>query len=300
MESISNVFQEIKGKYHSRFYFWQKLKFRNFISSYMKCRGYSIKEDKHTLAHNLCTNNLDKDFDYILMAHYDTACDNFLLLFSFFISAFSLLLYAKFKSVIFAFLIITFLPLLFISIFIPNRNNSDDNTSGILTLLSIADKLKDNKYRDNVLFLFLDNEEFGDIGSSMFYKKYKTLLKDKRVINFDCVGNGKSLWLYSLDNKYSHSNFANSLYISLQHSFSKALYPNFNIILCDDKKDSTDYLCFKDCFSYSLSTLKRFKYFNTFFRTFTHVHKFYDKKINLDYINNISKAISDIIRNGIL
>ena len=70
-----------------------------------------------------------------------------------------------------------------------NKNNKNDNTSGVATLLTIAKKVG----HDKVAFVLFDNEEKGLLGSKAMAKKYKELMKNKLVVNFDCVGNGSEI-----------------------------------------------------------------------------------------------------------
>ena len=73
-----------------------------------------------------------------------------------------------------------------------NRRNANDNTSGVITLLELyaalspADKAK-------CAFVFFDDEENGLLGSARFRKRHKTLMKEKLLINFDCVSDGDEL-----------------------------------------------------------------------------------------------------------
>jgi len=75
---------------------------------------------------------------------------------------------------------------------IPNRNNYNDNTSGVVTLTEIAAKLPEN-LRDRAAFVFFDREEWGTLGSLGFKMSYAKLLANKPVVNFDCVGDGETL-----------------------------------------------------------------------------------------------------------
>lgn len=70
-----------------------------------------------------------------------------------------------------------------------NKHTANDNTSGVITLVEIYDKLSEEQ-RSQVCFVFFDNEEQGLIGSGQFRKKYKKIIKDKLLINFDCVSDG--------------------------------------------------------------------------------------------------------------
>lgn len=70
-----------------------------------------------------------------------------------------------------------------------NKTTANDNTSGVITLLEIYQSLSAQQKAD-VCFVFFDNEEKGLLGSSLFRKKYKNQVKDKLLINFDCVSDG--------------------------------------------------------------------------------------------------------------
>lgn len=76
----------------------------------------------------------------------------------------------------------------------PNKHTANDNTSGVITLCELLDALTDTE-RSKVAFVFFDHEETGLIGSYVFKKQYKTVMKDKLLINFDCVSDGDTLLL---------------------------------------------------------------------------------------------------------
>jgi len=70
-----------------------------------------------------------------------------------------------------------------------NKHTANDNTSGVITLLEIYQKM-DPQMRSEVCFVFFDNEEAGLLGSGYFRKKYKKSVKNTLMINFDCVSDG--------------------------------------------------------------------------------------------------------------
>lgn len=76
-----------------------------------------------------------------------------------------------------------------------NKSNVNDNTSGVVTLLEIALTLPKDQ-RDRAAFVFFDNEEKGLLGSAAFYKSHKAELKDKLLLNFDCVSDGDHILLF--------------------------------------------------------------------------------------------------------
>ena len=70
-----------------------------------------------------------------------------------------------------------------------NKHTANDNTSGVITLIEIWHSLTPQQ-REQVCFVFFDNEEQGLLGSGQFRKKHKKALKEKLLINYDCVSDG--------------------------------------------------------------------------------------------------------------
>lgn len=73
-----------------------------------------------------------------------------------------------------------------------NPNNYNDNTSGVAAVLSVAERLNERE-REEVAFILFDNEEKGKKGSKAYYKDHKDAMKDRLLVNFDCVGNGEHI-----------------------------------------------------------------------------------------------------------
>ena len=80
-----------------------------------------------------------------------------------------------------------------------NKHTANDNTSGVITLLEIYNSLSQDQ-REQVCFVFFDNEEKGVIGSAQFRKQYKKVFKDKLLINYDCVSDGDT-FLFGISKK---------------------------------------------------------------------------------------------------
>jgi len=76
----------------------------------------------------------------------------------------------------------------------PNENTANDNTSGVITLIELLSGLTQEQ-RDKVCVVLFDNEENGLLGSSQFYKNHKPVMKDKLLINLDCVSDGDHMLL---------------------------------------------------------------------------------------------------------
>lgn len=87
-----------------------------------------------------------------------------------------------------------FLILLLIQVMfgIRNKHTANDNTSGVITITRFLEALP-KEQRSKVCVVYFDNEEKGLFGSSFFYEKHKKEMKQKMLINLDCVGDGKEI-----------------------------------------------------------------------------------------------------------
>lgn len=73
-----------------------------------------------------------------------------------------------------------------------NKNNCNDNTSGVAVILSVIEKGDAESLKDAAFILF-DNEEKGKKGSKAYFADHRAEMEKKLVINFDCVGNGENV-----------------------------------------------------------------------------------------------------------
>lgn len=71
----------------------------------------------------------------------------------------------------------------------PNPHTVNDNTSGVLTLCELIAAL-DEEDRARCAFVFFDHEETGLFGSAFFASKHRQAMKNRLLINFDCVSDG--------------------------------------------------------------------------------------------------------------
>jgi hypothetical protein len=93
------------------------------------------------------------------------------------------------------FTLLTYWALLFLMIFGPaNKHTVNDNTSGVITLIELMSAMTEEE-RAQSCFVFFDNEEKGLFGSSTFNKEHKETMKNRFLINFDCVSDGDYLML---------------------------------------------------------------------------------------------------------
>lgn len=77
-----------------------------------------------------------------------------------------------------------------------NRNNANDNTSGMAAVMEIMARLPAQQ-RDKAAFILFDNEEKGLLGSGAYARKHKAVRDGKLVINLDCVGDGGHILFFA-------------------------------------------------------------------------------------------------------
>ena len=75
-----------------------------------------------------------------------------------------------------------------------NKHTVNDNTSGVITLCELLEKLPES-VQEQICFVFFDHEESGLVGSKQFFKTHKATMKNIPVINFDCVSDGDHILL---------------------------------------------------------------------------------------------------------
>lgn len=103
-----------------------------------------------------------------------------------------------------------------------NKWTANDNTSGVITLVELYHAMP-QVMKERVAFVFFDNEESGLLGSAFFAKKHKKEeLKQKLVLNFDCVSDGDHL-LFVL-NKPAMKEYADTFRAAFPETEDKAVY----------------------------------------------------------------------------
>ncbi len=118
-----------------------------------------------------------------------------------------------------------------------NKHTANDNTSGVVTIIESAIKLPED-FRDEICFVLFDNEELGLLGSAAFAKEYKEYIKNKLIINFDCVSDANDIFFFptkQIKNDQSKHEviikaFASTNYINVHMNKGFGFYPsdNFN------------------------------------------------------------------------
>ncbi len=192
----------------------QKAAFREHIISTLSEKGISVKVEQNKKNENVVVGS-PENAKAVFTAHYDTPATSIVP--NLMMPRNIFLLYLFHLLPIFAILALSLIPALLISewaetpmlypvIFLvlyfglfyllyfafTNKNNYNDNTSGVATLLEIIDKLPEEA-RKSYAFIFFDNEEKGKLGSKAYFNEHKDFMRDKLVVNFDCVGNGDNI-----------------------------------------------------------------------------------------------------------
>lgn len=121
---------------------------------------------------------------------------------------------------------------------VPNKNNANCNTSGVITLFEIADRISP-VYKDKAAFVFLDNAEKGFLGAKAFSKEFAEICERKLIINLDCVGDGNDIAF-----SYNEETIKKAEEIA---SFYQNNYPNkrVGLIMLDTNIFQSDYKVFR-------------------------------------------------------
>ncbi len=198
----------------------QKTYFIDWVTEYVKDKGYDVKVEKGSLgSRNIVIGDPDSA-KVIFTAHYDTCAAMPL---PNFITPKSFICYLLYQLVLT--LVIIAVPavaaalvglinealvplvaifgiylILFLMMFGPaNKHTANDNTSGVTAVVDLLTALPEGK-REEVAFVLFDLEEAGLLGSSSFAKKHRKNIKNTLLINFDCVSDGDNI-LFALNRK---------------------------------------------------------------------------------------------------
>jgi len=196
----------------------QKEAFRCAVQSYTTQQGYSCQIDSPKKGVNNVIIGDPENAKFLITAHYDTPAamlfPNLItpcnpvtfILYQIFVVGLYLALsfgvgfgvYFLTKNEMIGFWCgyLLYFAMLALMMFGPaNKNNANDNTSGVVTLLETARSMPEN-LRESVCFVLFDLEEAGLVGSASYRKARKEVTENQIVLNLDCVGDGSEIVLF--------------------------------------------------------------------------------------------------------
>lgn len=103
-----------------------------------------------------------------------------------------------------------------------NKHTANDNTSGVVAILEMVNKLPDS-LQDKVAFVLFDLEEAGLIGSMSFYEKHKKVMKKKLLINLDCISDGKDILFIFNKKAREYADLIRDNYVSNKEVFTETV-----------------------------------------------------------------------------
>lgn len=196
----------------------QKQAFRDSVLEYAQALGYTCQVEKGSMgSRNVIIGDAEKA-KYLVTAHYDTPAS---LIIPNFITPCNFVVFLAYQFVIVGlFIAVAFLVgftagmitqnpelggsiaglaywvmLILMMVGPANKNNANDNTSGVVSVLEMARTMPEN-LRDRVCFVLFDLEEAGLVGSSSFRKKHKKTTDNQIILNLDCVGDGNEIVMF--------------------------------------------------------------------------------------------------------
>lgn len=190
----------------------QKRAFRRDVRIFAQQRDYAVRIEKGRFGANNVIIGNPETAKYLVTAHYDTPASiglpnlitpnnpvTYILIQLLLVSvllavsvglAWVVYLLTDSDALMLLSWYIVYFGLLALMMFGPaNRNNANDNTSGVVTVLEILSTLPNN-LRNRVAFVLFDLEEAGLVGSACYRKAHKNQTDKQIVLNMDCVGDG--------------------------------------------------------------------------------------------------------------
>lgn len=227
-----NYLEEITSRFPIRRKAEQKKAFRDWAVQEIRRMGYSVKVEQSGLQchENIIVGNPEKA-PMLFTAHYDTAARDLLpnillprnpilnLLYQMLIVLILLVGAAAVLLLVGALTgdpdmarilwMVTYLGiLLWMSLGgIPNKNNVNDNTSGLAALLTMMAQLPEED-RAKAAFILFDNEEKGLGGSKSYAKEHQQVAYTRLTVNLHCIGVGEHIIVTSRKLARQHREFS--------------------------------------------------------------------------------------------
>ena len=182
------------------------------------------------------------------------------------------------------------LPLIFLAyfiaiIFIKNPQSRNDNTSGTLGALYCAERLVDRVKSGEVCVVLFDNEEWGLVGAGRLaaeLRRRKVKMKERTVINFDCIGVGDRLIAATVGRQHKGTR---AVLDAMDEGLEKKIVRKCSFVVY-----MSDHARFRD--SFMLSAAKRSK-LGPFY--LPNIHTARDVECDLDLVGDIADRVCGVI-----
>lgn len=314
---LNKIAEAVASEHGARMKRSHKKDFREFISEIATSMGYDAKIEKNLFAHNVVIGN-PETAEIVLTAHYDTPPNMPYHFVKKQVSTFGVALpvalgvgviltrYAinSQNSDLLEFMLNTLQGSTYLldgvaaaSLGIglysfgllggENKNNYDDNSSGIIALLALMNYYRNlpESERNKIAFVMFDNEEKGLIGSLCYASKHR--IKNQNFLNFDCVGRGDQInCIYT--GKVAND-FANGIFETLGTLESQGFTPRLKKSTIRTMSDHLSFMGSKG----SLTILCDEKAAPVT----EHIHSSKDTFISLDTISEIAKSSAETLNN---
>lgn len=306
---VAKISREIKEKFSQRYALYRfNNNFYNFVQENLF--PLELEPIKKGPVKNICTKN--DTFDVLLLAHYDTppqmpfprlsncilrkfghgysydiifgiAIASFIVLIYFFISnTFSHSDFIKDYPKI-SFLAIIAIQFILYLLLTPNKNNMNDNSSGVIATLAIIKKISDidKELLKSIKVVFTDFEELGLFGARKLKKDLKNNLDNKLIINFDGVGIGTHIYVQPL-NSFNQS----------RNTLVKDYLSEYQIIK-DKIRATSDYDIFKEYHSLGITFLNKASKEMCYYVPNYHTPQ--DTKLDIEQIEDFSAKMAQFL-----
>lgn len=273
----------------------EKAKFREFAKDYFESLGYDVVIQNSIFGKNVIVGDITSN--NVVLAHYDTPGNNrFIMLGS---NKLGVIIPQIFFMIFFFFTIgvingitnsiLTFpigaVIVLYLLIFTKNKHNVNDNTSGVVSVMKLAKRMK-NDNLNNVLFVLCDNEEKGLFGAYALkrYLKKRKALKNKKYIALDCVAHGSYILISRSTSKMDLSN-------EVETSFNES-NTEYNIVKRKSAVLMSDHAVFGQAGVLIAGVDKTI--FNGY--TIKNIHNKFDDMYDIDFIKEINNNVFDYLK----
>ena len=190
----------------------QKTAFIEWLEPVVRANGYEMKIEKGNGARNIVIGDVESA-SVVFSAHYDTCAvmpfPNFITpkcipayilyqllitagMFVFVFSCTFLASWAAGEAAMWAYYLSLFGILGLLVAGPANKHTVNDNTSGVTAVLDLIQAMPE-ELKGKAAFVLFDLEEAGLLGSAAFASKHRKVMKDKLLVNMDCVSDGETM-----------------------------------------------------------------------------------------------------------